>query len=58
MVDWIVFLNIYHVVASLLCLHLPKLLALLHIYNSTYRLVSQSFWYRVGLKGIINLLSG
>ena len=43
MVDWIVFhfvFNIYHVVASLLCLHLPKLLALLHIYNSTYRLVS------------------
>ena len=34
MVDWIVFhfcFYIYHVVASLLCLHLPKLLALLHI---------------------------
>ena len=27
-------LIIYHVVVSLLCLHLPKLLALLHIYNS------------------------
>ena len=51
MVDWIIFF-VYHVVASLLYLHLPKLLAL-------YTYTIETFGgYRVGLKGIMNLQSG